>query len=76
MDLVDPLSASSVLRARSVRREIFDADREDHRLSLKHFLTTGSWQGPQFYIEYPCNTVPETVLRKMALKGLELLDDH
>jgi hypothetical protein len=76
MDIIDPLGASAALRKSSVTREIFDPDNPAHRNSLKHFLKKGSWAGPQFYVEYPCSTVPETVLRKMALKGLQILDEN
>lgn len=76
MDIVDPLSSSAALRKPSITRAIFDPDNTEHRDSLKNFLKTGSWKGTQFYVEYPCATVPETVLRKMALKGLQILDEN
>lgn len=76
MDMLDPLGGSSILRKRPVTREIFDPNNRLHRESLQHFLKKSCWKGPQFYVEYPCSTVPETVLRKMALRGLELLDEN
>ena len=76
MDILDPLGGSSILRKGPITREIFNPDNRLHRESLKHFLKMGCWKGPQFYVEYPCSTVPETVLRKMALKALDILDEN
>lgn len=62
--------SSRALREPSVRRENFEPKNKEHRASLKKFLETGNWGDVQFYAEYPCETVPETVLRKFALATL------
>ena len=53
-----------------VRRETFDPKNKEHKASLKKFIETGNWGDVQFFAEYPCVTVPETVLRKFSLAML------
>ena len=65
--MIDSLGASSVLRNARIQREIFDTTNQAHLESLQQFLETGNWGKIQFYTEAPYITVPETVLRKIAL---------
>lgn len=62
--------SSRVLSKPQVRRETFDPKNKDHRASLKKFIETGNWGDVQFFAEYPCVTVPETVFRKFSLAML------
>lgn len=62
----------------AIPREIFDPTNVEHLKSYRTFLKTGSWGSNHFHVEYPYNTVAETVFRKFAgamleekLKGVE-----
>lgn len=65
-DGYDVLASSTILREDRIARVFFDAGNLEHVKSLQKFLDTGSWGKIQFYVEAPCSTVPETVLRKVA----------
>lgn len=62
--------SSRFLSKPQVRRETFDSKNKEHRVSLKKFIETGKWGDVQFFAEYPCVTVPETVFRKFSLAML------
>lgn len=47
-----------------VRREIFDASKEEHLNSLKNYVQTGNWGSVQFFTELPYTNTPTTVLMK------------
>lgn len=59
------------LPAGYVRREEFDPCNIEHMESYKNFLVTGNWTKVQFFCEYPCKTVPETVHKKFALAHID-----
>lgn len=65
-DGFDVLANSTILRENRIPRVFFDPSNLEHVQSLNAFLDTGVWGKIQFYVEGPCTTVPETVLRKVA----------
>jgi hypothetical protein len=71
-DFIEPSDRlySRLLKDHRVRREYFDPDNQQHRVSLERFLVTGNWGDVQFFIEPPFVTVPEMVLRRFALHSL------
>jgi hypothetical protein len=69
----------------AIPRETFDPVNVEHLESYRLFLMTGRWGAKQFYIEYPFDTVIETITKKFCLHQLEkilgppstdLLDAH
>jgi hypothetical protein len=62
-----------ILRGGEVHRERFNPIDEKHLKSYQKFLSTGNWDGVQFYCEFPYTTVPETVSRIFATHQLNSL---
>jgi len=48
-------------------REEFTPSKREHVETYRRFLDTGSWGNMQFHIEYPYQSVAETVVNKFAL---------
>jgi hypothetical protein len=65
-DSFDVLAQSTILRENRISRQFFDPKNSLHLASLKNYLQTGKWGSVQFYVEQPCTTVPETVMRKVT----------
>ena len=68
-------TGSRILNTPTVRREKFEPSNIEHRASLKKFIETGNWGEVQFFPEYPCVTVPETVFRKFSLAMIDMLSE-
>ena len=66
------LMTSNTLRRAAIPREFFDVQNSEHIKSAKQFLQTGQWGKIQFFVEAPFTNVPDTVLRKLALRMVEL----
>tara|TARA_R110000868_G_scaffold90057_8_gene250225 strand:+ start:2741 stop:2959 length:219 start_codon:yes stop_codon:yes gene_type:complete len=69
------LLQTGTLRRAGIPREEFNPGNNEHRASLRKFLLTGNWGDIQFFAEEPYISVPETVMRKMALRGMAMMDD-
>src|SRR5438046_1823824 len=57
-------------------REMFDPTNTNHLYSYKRFLDTNNWGDIQFHVEYPYETVIETVTRRFAQHVLEQTLDN
>jgi hypothetical protein len=69
------MTTDILLRARLVRREIFDPANPAHVESFKVFLATNNWGDVQFYPEAPFTEAPATVLTKYARHSLNVQEE-